>query len=232
MNFLQLCQETARDCGTVAGVPNITTTVGAQGRVLQVVGWVRDAYIDIQNERNDWLWMRRTFEAPLTIDQIAYTPAEMGITNFGSWLHDIPAEGWRNISLYPAGEPEKESEITEIPYQWFRERYQRGVHDHNQPTDWAVDPQGNILFGNKPDAAYVVRGEYRQSPQELTVDADIPEMPTAYHRLIIAEAIRLMARSDEAFPVVTEKAQQYERLRSPLVIEQTPKMAFGGGSFA
>lgn len=232
MNFLQLCQETARDSGTVAGVPNFTTTVGASGRVLQVVGWVRDAYIDIQNERRDWLWMRRTFSAPLIIDQIEYTPAQLGITDWGSWLPDLPAEGWYNLSIYETGQQAQEGSIQQIAYQLFRERYKRGVHAHNKPTEWSVSPQGLLMFGTKPDKAYVVQGEYRQKPQELALDADVPQMPSSFHRLIIGEAMRLMARSDEAFQVLVEKSQQYERLRNPLVNDQTPTASFGGGTFA
>lgn len=232
MDFLKLCQETALDCGTVAGVPNITTVVGASGRVRQLVGWVRDAYIDIQNERVDWLWMRKRFSAPLTIGQQAYSAADLGIDDFGAWLPDLPHENWRNLSLYKVGEESQEGELWQIDYPYFRERYMRGTHDNNKPTEWAISPQMELLFGNTPDAAYVVKGEYRRAPQELEADADVPEMPAAYHRLIIAEAIRLMARSDEAFQVLAEKAMQYDRLRNGLVNNQTPAMSFGGGTFA
>lgn len=232
MNFLQLCRATAIECGTVAGVPNFTTVAAASGRVAQVVGWVRDAYIDIQNERGDWLWMVHPFEAQLTIDQLLYTGADLGVSDLGSWIHDRPAEGWNNLSLWEDGYKEREGEILEIPYPVWRNRYQRGVHDANQPTEWAVTPQGLLAFGNKPDKAYWVAGEYRMAPEELTADADVPSMPEAYHRLIIHEAIRLMARSDEAFQVLVEKTQQYERLRNPLVREQTPQLTFGGGTFA
>ena len=233
MNFLQLCQATALESGTVAGVPNITSVAGATGRVLQVTGWVRDAYIDIQNERNDWLWMRRSFvSTPLVINDNRYSASDLGITNFGSWLYDIPAEGWRNLSLYETGLQEQEGELYQIEYMGFRERYLRRTHTANRPTEWSISPQNELLLGVKPDKAYIVQGEYRQKPQELALDADVPEMPAAYHRLIIGEAIRLMARSDEAFQVLAEKSQQYERLRHPLVNEQTPKMSFGGGTFA
>jgi hypothetical protein len=232
MNFLQLCRRVAEISGTVAGVPDFTTVAGATGRVAQVVGWVRDAYVDIQNERPDWLWMRRTFTAPLTIGQIEYSAADLGITNFGSWIDDLPAEGWRNLTIYETGDQEQEGEITQIPYPLFRQQYLRGVHDANKPTEWAISPQSELLFGNKPDKAYIVSGEYRQAPQELALDADVPEMPAQFHGLIVHEAIRLMARSDEAFQVITVQTQQYERLRNPLVIQQTPPVSFGGGSLA
>lgn len=232
MNFLQLCQAVANDSGTVAGVPSFTSVAGASGRVAQVVGWVRDAYIDIQNERNDWLFMRRSFSAPLTIGKIEYDQTDFGLSNVAEWLPDLPAEGWANLTLYESGLQAQEGELWQIPYQYFRQRYQRGTHDANKPTEWAISPLNTMLIGNTPDKAYIVRGEYRATPQELLVDADIPIMPTQYHRVIVAEAIRLMARSDEAFDVVGEKSQQYDRLRNALVREQTPKMEFGGGSLA
>jgi hypothetical protein len=232
MNFLQLCRRVAEISGTVAGVPNFTTVVGATGRVAQVVGWTRDAYVDIQNERPDWLWMRRDFTAPLTIDQAVYAPADLGLGDVAYFLPDIPAEGWRNLTIYETGLQEQEGEIEQIPYPLWRQRYARGVHDNNKPTEWAITPQGELAFGNTPDKAYIVSGEYRQAPQELTADADVPDMPARFHDLIVAEAIRLMARSDEAFQVVVAQAQQYERLRNPLVLEQTPPLKFGGGTFA
>jgi hypothetical protein len=233
MNFLQLCQAVAEDSGTVAGVPNFTTVTGATGRVKQVVGWTRDAYIDIQNERNDWRWMRTSFEKALTIDQIAYDAlTDWSLDNVSEWLPDLPAEGWRNLSIYESGFEERESDIAQIEYNLFRQRYQRGAHDANQPVEWSISPTNQLLFGPKPDKAYVVRGEYRTTPETLVADDDIPSMPAQYHRVIVQEAMRLMSRSDEAFQVLAVQAEQYVRLRSGLVNTQTGQVKFGGGTFA
>jgi len=232
VNYLQLCQALAEDSGTVAGVPNFTTVVGASGRIKQVVGWVRDAYIDIQNERTDWRWMRRSFEEALTIDQIVYAQDDLNLDDVAFWLPDLPGIGWRNLSIYETGYPERESEIGQIDYPLFRQRYQRGVHDANRPIEWAISPLGELMFGPKPDKAYIVKGEYFMKPETLTADEDIPSMPDQYHRVIVQEAMRLMARSDEAFEVIGEKGQQYDRLRNALVRDQTPDLQFGGGTFA
>lgn len=232
MNFLQLCQAVALDSGTVAGVPNFTTVTGATGRVAQVVGWTRDAYIDIQNERDDWLWMRLPFSHALTIDQIEYDGADLGLDDLGFIIPDLPAERWRNLSIYESGLQAQEGEISQIEYQLFRQRYQRGVHDANKPMEWAWSPQETLLLGPKPDKAYIISGEYHSDPEELTLDTDTPSMPARYHRVIVQEAMRLMARSDEAFQVLTEKASQYDRLRNALVRTQTPPVSMGGGTFA
>ena len=231
MTFLDLCRAAANDSGTIAGVPSFTTTVGATGRVEQLVGWVRNAWIDIQNERTDWLWMRKSFSHALTIDKRDYTAAELGITDFGSFWPDSPDEG-RTMSLYdPATGQADENSIEQVGWGRYRSRYDFGSHDAQRPSEWAFY-NNKLWVGPKPDKAYVLRGEYRRSPQILTLDSDTPEMPVAFHRLIVAEAIRLMARSDEAWPVVTATTDQYMRLRYPLVREQTPRISFAADPIA
>lgn len=230
MTFLELCQEVADESGTVAGVPSFTTVSNATGRLAKVVRWTRNAYRDIQNERNDWKWMRKAFTKSLTIGQSLYTDTAWAL-DVAVWIPDN--DGYNALAIYdPATGVADEGAISQIAWETWRERYQRGAQTNNRPTEWAVTPQDDLAFGVAPDKAYTVRGEYRMNPQMLTLDADAPEMPSAYHGLIVGEALRLMARSDESFQVLAEKAQQYERLRYPLVRDQTPPMydMWGGAS--
>lgn len=230
MNLLQLCKKVASDSGTVAGVPSFTTTAGATGRVAQVVGWVQDAWRDIQNERTDWEWMRKTFSHALTIGQREYSAADLGLTDLGKFLPDTPEQ--RVMSLYdPAQGQAQESHIQHVQWAYYRQTYDFGAHDPQQPSVWAM--KGSKLWvGPTPDKAYILRGEYRRSPQELVNDGDIPEMPEAFHNLIVGEAIRLMARSDEAFQVIVERTENYMRLRNPLVLDQTPDVSYAESPLA
>lgn len=220
MNFLELCQEVAEESGTVAGVSSFTTVANPTGRVKNVVRWVRNAFRDIQNERSDWMWMRKPFTKSMIINQTTYTDTAWAL-DVAVWLPDTDSH--QAFAIYdPALGVADEGAISQLTWQTWRTRYERGLHTANRPTEWAVTPQNDIAFGVKPDKAYTVRGEYRMNPQMLTLDTDTPEMPVAYHGLIVGEALRLMARSDEALTVLGEKAQQYERLRQPLVRDQTP----------
>jgi hypothetical protein len=90
VNFLELCKATARDSGTVAGLPSFTSIAGATGRLEKLVNWVRDAWVDIQNERTDWLFRLDTFEAPLIAGQMEYTGASLGL-EVAAWMPDIAA---------------------------------------------------------------------------------------------------------------------------------------------
>lgn len=228
MDFLSLCKATASDAGTVAGFQSVTTVVGLTGRAAQLVGFVRDAWIDIQNERNDWLWMRRHFgPVALTPGDKVYTASDLGVTRLGEWLGDRP--GFRTFTIYdPEQGVAQETEMTQIPYDRWIERYGRGAHYSQRPTEWAQSPAREILVGATPDKAHMLSGEYRVSPQVLVADSDVPEMPDAYHRIIIPRAIRLAASSDEAWPSLQDKTTQYSELRSALVREQTPNIAVGG----
>lgn len=221
MNFLALCKKVARDSGTVAGIPNFNTVVGATGRIEQVVYWTADAWEAIQNERNDWLWMRRTFEKSLLADTNAYTSGSWALPRVSRWLQDRLDHSTTTI-FDPAIGKQDEGAISYISYDMWLRMYDRGVHDKNRPSHWSVSPTNEMLFGPTPDKAYTVRGEYRLKPQVLAADADVPEMPDEYHTLIVGETLKIMARSDEAFNTLASLAPQYERLRNPLVREQTP----------
>lgn len=234
MNFLALCKATAAQCGTIAGVPALSTVAGASGRVAKLVSAVSDAWIDIQNERTDWLWMGRRFLGTLTISQLEYLPAELDVslTRVGRWAKDTI--GRKTFSIYDnAIGASDEGKITYIPYEQWVDIYDFGTHDAGRPIYWSITPLGKVAFGPSPDKAYKARGEYRLKPQVLALDADTPEMPDEFHRVIVWEAIRLLARNDEAFDAINAAGVEYGRLRNALVNQQTPEISmFGGGPLA
>ena len=59
MTFLQLCQYVQRYIAAGNDPPGSgypTTTVAQTGLYLEIVGWVQDAYRDIQQEDSGWLF--------------------------------------------------------------------------------------------------------------------------------------------------------------------------------
>jgi hypothetical protein len=73
------------------------------------------------------------------------------------------------------------------------------------------------------DKAYVLRGQYRRSAQQLVADTDVPIIPEDYHGAIIHQALRNMAESDEEYDGLLPKALKYERIAYALVKDQTPQ---------
>lgn len=220
MNFLELCQAVARESGTVAGLPSFNTVTDPSGRIEKLVNWVADAWVGIQNERPDWLFRIGEFESPLTAGVDEYTGASFAI-EVAAFLPDTPTRTTMTVYETAKGRSD-EGYIRQISYERWRSKWDYGVSDANRPVEWAVKPNGALVIGPTPDTAYTLRGQYKRKAQRLVADADIPIMPEDFHNVIVAEALRLMARSDEAFEVLREKADRYEQVRFALVHDQTP----------
>ena len=89
MNFLQLCQRVALESGTLAGLPSFLTVAGASGRAAKIVAWTADAWVQIQNERPDWLFRTAEFNHALVIGTNRYSgSADFALADFGRWLPD------------------------------------------------------------------------------------------------------------------------------------------------
>lgn len=223
MNFIQLCQAVARESGSVAGLPSFNTVVGAAGRLAKIVAWVSDAWVQIQSERTDWLFRQNEFSHALIIGQSRYTAADLGLADLGRFLPDTNCR--MTMSLYdPATGVADERAIRQGTYEEWRRCYFLGSQTNNRPVMWAQGPDGRLCVGPAPDKAYMLRGLYQRSVQVLAADADTPIMPSDFHNVIVAQALRNMIQSDESFESFNPKALKYEALRNALVMEQTPQV--------
>lgn len=230
--FLKLTQDLARESGTLAGGVTLVTVAGVTGRADKLASWIRKAWVNMQNERADWPWMRAEFTSALTIGQKRYTAAQLGITErFGLWVGDAP--DFRTFTLYdPALGVADEGEIRQIDYRDWRVRYDRGAQEQNRPTDWAVSNAQELCVGATPDKAYVMRGEYRKAPQVLTESNDEPELPEQYHGAIVWEALKLLGLSDESPATSTGAISEYILARQNLNRDYLPEVRFGEGPLA
>src|SRR5437868_6360939 len=82
MNYLELCQEMAREAGISGGIVSVSGQVGEAQRVVR---WVARAYKYVQNLHEDWKFMRRLVEFPVAATAAQYAAADVGVTEFGKW---------------------------------------------------------------------------------------------------------------------------------------------------
>lgn len=73
-----------------AGVsgPDLTTLVGVTGEMQRLASWIAASWTDIQAQREDWKWLRRSTAFPTTRGHVLYTTAECNATNFCLWSRD------------------------------------------------------------------------------------------------------------------------------------------------
>jgi hypothetical protein len=200
------------------------------GELERVVAWVKNAYVDLQNQQPNWRWMRSEFsvQTVANVDSYAYDAAGV-IDSISAAAIDRFARWWDEefqIYLTSAGIGGRHY----LPYNsWdlHRQVWHTGSPNAGYPSEVSIDPRDKLRLGAKPDAVYTLTGEYQKSPQILAADADVPEMPGRFHQIIVTRAMRRYA----AFHAAPEVDVAADRIEGPLVlaleIDQLPQPRYG-----
>tara|TARA_R110002096_G_C14661910_1_gene728353 strand:+ start:35889 stop:36614 length:726 start_codon:yes stop_codon:yes gene_type:complete len=235
--FLKLCQDVTRECGVAGGAdasPKPLSVVGQTGELNRIVHWVADAYLEIQNGQN-WRWLRKKF----TVDTVAGTDTyafgdctdvddASVITRFKSWRLDDQRNPPK-IYLTSTGLGGQVL-LTWAPWDNFEYLYKTGSlqSQTSQPVHITVNPKDEIQLGITPNDIYTLIGDYHKSAQILALDADIPEMPTAYHDLIKYQAMEFYGLFESAPEIVSRAQNGMKRLRNQLKRNQDPQYRIAG----
>ncbi len=213
----------ARESGTISGVLPISVT-GQTGREAKVIYWVNEAWNQIQNDKDTWRWMRGEFDGAISASSQRYTGAgSFSLTRWAGWITDNDT-----MTIYPTADGVAyETPIGPIPFANYRAMYERGTRTAGAPVVYSVSDANELCF-QLPDTAYTVRGMYRKTPQDLTANADIPEMPVRFHNLIAWDALILLAGADESISHMQIFQQRATRLRGDLMRDQLPQISIGG----
>src|SRR3990167_6024633 len=192
---LELVQDLRQETTDSGAGP--TTVVSQSGELARFVKWIKDSWVDLQNDREDWLWLRREFTVNTVsgTDSYAYadctdTVAAAVITRFARWYDNLDMNGCSYFSCYLAATGVSDQQyLSPMAWDAFRRVYKFGSQTNARPVHFSIGPDQKIWLGPKPDAVYTVAGVYQRGPQEMTLDADVPEMPSRFHRLIVYEAM-------------------------------------------
>jgi hypothetical protein len=220
--FLQLVQQLRQECG-VSGA-NPITTIGQVAEINRLVGWAQQAWVDIQSQRQDWLFMRDAVSFQVTPDLGgSYTPAQVGEPMLAGYKKDSfraysVALGVGNEQILPF-----------LPYDQFRNLYLFGANRSQQarPVLCSVDPQKNFLVGPIPNEPFIIDGEVFAQPQEFANDIDIPRMPPQFHMAIVYKAMMSYGAYENAPEVYSRGEGEYKRMLARLIIDQTPTIGYG-----
>lgn len=216
LNFLQMVQRLRQESGTTGSAP--TTTVNQVGDIKRLVDWVASAWLDIQNEKPDWFFMRQAISFNTVAGQQVYTAAQCGVTTFGNFKTD-------SFRFYrvAAGHP-SELLLDYLRYDDFRNVHLFGANrDRVQlPINFSVDPSKNFIIGPTPDDIYNVNGEGFAMPTELAQDADRPTMPSQYHMAIVWRALMYYGQYEAAPEAYSHGQNEYTRLMRRLYADQAP----------
>lgn len=226
-SFLTLCQRVVSDSGTIEGTFP-TAVTGQTGRLLKAVRWTNTAWESIQNAHASWRWMAGEFSGSTVATQIRYTPTQLSIASrFGEWgVRGVCDERY---SIYKtATGVSDEAPLLFMPWDEFYVRRLKGTLTSNRPNTFSISPANEFCLSPTPDAVYTVRGPYRKSAQDLAADADIPEMPTRFHNIIVDAALDMLGAHDEAMSQIPLWRLRKVRGFSDLERDQLPPIQLAG----
>lgn len=217
MNYLQLVQRMASECG-VSGT--LTTVAGQQGSLLRCVNWIQQAWIEIQTAHDDWTFLRssRLLGAGASFATVSgqlFYPVGTGAgtvgisaDDFGAWDMDsfrvqVTSVGFAN-----------ETYLDKVAFDNWRNSYMYGAMQQvvTRPVAIAEGPENQLCLGPASDGTYTVTGDFYWAPQIMTIDADEPKnrgltwrLPKRFDMLIVYRAMRYYAAYESA-PEVHQRA--------------------------
>lgn len=208
MNFLTMVQRVRELSGMQGtGPTSVSNTVGVDSVIVR---FVQHAYRDIQNKREEWTWLRKDVSFSTTIGKHIYTTTDI----LGALHDDLKDYKTDTIRILSNGSTSYMRELDE----YAMERKYLDDTTQGVPSEFSIDTSDNSLVLRViPDGPYTVSFSYFQIPQELTLDADIPRMPVAYHDAIIYEALRKLSVYLKTPEIYSEYAAQAQILLGQLM---------------
>lgn len=240
MTFLQLCQRLMIEC-SITGT--MTTVAGQSGELARVVNWIQQAWIDLQTEHDDWLFMRSSkllgagVSFPTISGQLFYTlgvgAGKIGLSadDFGQWDMDSFRVMTTTVGI------NDETFLDNVEFDVWRNAYMYGANQTviTRPVAIAKGGQEQLCLGPASDGTYTVTGDFFWAPQVLEDDTDEPAnrggtftLPRKFQILIVAYAMRYYAAYESA-PEVHQRACDYEADLKPKM-EMLYLPQFGEGS--
>lgn len=190
--FLQLCQETRRECGISGTGPAAVTN--QTGLLEKVVSWVADSDVETQGRWFDWdflhvsTWSHNTIVGTATVA----APSDLGVWDRESFYLDYSTADHKKLGL--------------IDYKVWRETMRQGVKTNQQPDSVIILPDNSLRLEAPPDDVYSLTADYWKRPYKMAVNIDVSPIPEEYERIIVARA-KIFYAEDQGAPEVLMSAQ-------------------------
>lgn len=227
MNYLQLAQRLSSEVGASGNGP--ASVIGQVGANLRLVNWINFAWLEIQGLHNTWNWMRKPFQWESIVNVGDYLPSAITNTLTGNtmtdmryWYKDTFRCQRKSIGI------QDEQWLVEWEYNVFRNTYRFNLQVVGRPVVFAENPQGKaIMLGSLPDSVYLITGEYQKKAYGLVANTDEPDIPEAYHMMIVYKAMVSYGMFESAAEVVQRGQAQYQNLLTQLEHEQLQEVYLG-----
>jgi len=214
LNYLQLVQKLMQESGISGATP--TTVSGQTGMVKRLVDWVNDAWVDIQDYRDDWKFLQSSFSFNTTTLVRDYSLTDLGIT----YLNKFELETFK-IYESSLGLSDQWA-LPNIDYIRWSRILDIGEIENTKPSYFIINPSNSLTLDTAPTDIFTVSGKYYLGATELEDDTDIPSFPTQYHRAIVYRALWYYGIFISSLEVSTGADVKYQQILNKLQKNQLP----------
>jgi hypothetical protein len=213
--YLELVQQLVAELG-IGGANNgggtPSTVVGLSGQMYNAANWIKQAENNINVMWADWKYLTVDYSETLTVGS-ANAPAHSGAE---------VANQWDRTSFWLNQTATTSANLEFVDWREFRRIYLPGsaVASNSKPSTITIKRDGSLLLNNKSDDTYTLTAEFWQEPVLMSADADLPAMPSQYHRLIICEAAIKYGNKEAAGEVIQGMEAEYIYLLDKLEGDQ------------
>ena len=218
MTFLEICRRMASKAGIAGTTP--LTTENQSGEALRVVNWCKDAYIDIQERRVDWSFMRQEFSFDCVPGVSAYPRST--VPNLQNWLEN-------DIRCH-LGTTDDEQWLCRMDWADFRTTRMMGPQRTvtGRPQDYTVRPDKSMVLWPLPDSPYTIGGEYYRTAAPFVLDTDIPVFDR-FNMAVVYQALMYYGAYSSEPSVYADAQKEFERLIDKMEFEYTEHITLGIG---
>lgn len=202
-------------------VSKVHLHAGLQGSVVSVEATdyqeylaeaVRSAWIDLQNQREDWKFMREIVTFTTSVGTHEYTNDDI-MTSVGN---TFGVAKWDRDSFFKDGDEMKE-------LSW--DDYRKDPDSYNEEADSVrfvvQEYRPQKLFVPSVEAA-TIQAEYYRTPQELLKNTDVPLLPEEFHYIIVWKALEDVAAYLGNGAIYERHSFKHDVLENKLMRSQVP----------
>ena len=203
--FLELCQKMRRDIGIQGS--GRTSVASQTGNYQRLVDYIADADDEIQCLYEDWDFLRTSVAFDTAADTSTYTAAAINAGSVGKW--DVESFAFQPYT-------DNYRPILELDFHAYKNTGMRyGTDPTNEPTQFVLDQNEDIILIPTPDATYSIIAEHWAAPTRLVDNTDVSVIPARFHQIIIELATMKYGVYDENPTLIQMAKYQYDEVWLP-----------------
>lgn len=218
MTFLELCQELVTEIGIANGT-GPSTVLNQTGELRNVVRWIRDSSLWIDNLWKDWKYLWCEYSGILA------TNSEPQLNRFAP-APNTPAgvlvRRWDRTSFWLDKQSASAQPLAFCPWDRFRLLYDvgRDVTKTGKSRVITIRPDNTLQLYPIPNTTYTLTGEFFRRPAPMKENNDAPMMPAEYHRLVTCRAGIMYGNREDAPEIISGMEAEYIDLKDKLESDQ------------